>query len=585
MASRQTTHKSPIPALILAFAGLLVVAFVVYGPSIKGPFIWDDGVMVYDNASVRASNGLISIWAGHDVDYVPLTSTVFWIEWRMFGDNPAGYRVINILLHVCSSFLIWRILRRLKVPGAGIAAAVFCVHPVCVGTVAWIAELKNTLSVFFALLSVFLCLRARPETTAKQPKWNSQLYILSIVAFALALLSKISVVMLPFVFLALVGWRKRSSIVRVTPFFILSLACGLLGVWFQQHRAMVTVQSNEVAPILSRILGGGYALWFYCAKVLLPINLMPIYPHWNIDPKNLLDWLPSILWVVLLLLVWKWARKSFAGRVVLASLLFFTVMAVPVLGVVPISYLLQTQVADHLQYFPMIGLVALIGFVLSEAVRRIESAKGKNRSQGKGTDALNAQLVAGCVILMFAVTSFARARHFQNPESLWRDNVQKNPHASMAWANLADAVSQRQNLEEAIRDYQQSIKLDPGNNNVRESLAQVLNQTGRSAEAEAELRTVLAAQPNSAHLHNNMGALLLARGDFVEAVTHFQLAVKLAPGNEQAHYNLGSAYARLGQYDQAIAQFEDVLRIDPQNVRIRDDLAEVQRLKAAHLSR
>lgn len=574
MASRQTTRKSDIPKLLLMFVGLLALAFAIYAPAIHAPFIWDDSTMVYDNQYVRASNGLISIWSGKDVDYFPMTSTLFWFEWRIFGDNPAGYRTVNILLHASSAFLVWRILKRLSVPCAGIAATVFCVHPVCVGTVAWVAELKNTLSVFLALLSALLFLRARPGG-GKNQNWSIGFYALSVVAFALALLSKVSVVMLPFVFLAIVGWRNLTSVIRVAPYFLLSFGVGLVNIWFQNHRAMATIGAADISPLLSRVQGGGYALWFYLGKDLLPLNLMPIYPRWVIDSKSMLAWMPLLMWIVLLVVLWLLRRKPVVGIIPFFSIAAFTVLAIPVLGVVPISYLLQTQVADHLQYFPMIGVIALIGFVVHQAATRFGvSAKG----QGDAT--FNARVAAVCIILALAVPSFARARLFANPEALWRDNVQKNPAAPMAWANLADAAVHQQQFDDAINDFRQSIRLDSDNINVREDFAQLLNALGRTDEAEAELRAVLARQPNSAHVHNNIGALLLAKGQVNDAAAEFAAAVKSAPGNVQAHINLANACTRLGRYDDAMNALEEAMRVDPKNLTVQANLERLKEMKS-----
>ncbi len=582
VASRQTTAKSEFPGMMFALAALAALAFIIYAPAIKGPFIWDDAIMVSNNSLVRAPDGLLGIWSGKDVDYLPLTSTVFWFEWRFFGDNPGGYRVLNLLLHAGSSFLIWRILRRLKLPGAGIAAAIFCVHPVCVGTVAWVAELKNTLSTFLALASVLLFLRARPVLNGpKAVGWDNAIYTCALLAFAGALLSKISVVMLPFGLLAMVGWRKRADLARMAPFFLLSLAAGLAGIWFQHHRAMVSVEAGEIAPFMTRVLGGGYALWFYTGKILLPINLMPIYPHWEIDLKNFLTWLPLLLWLVWLAVLWGLRRNTVVGKIPFYGFLFFTVMAIPVLGVIPISYLLQTQVADHLQYFPMIGLVAVIGLVVHQLVRACSSARS---AKGQG-DAFNLGVVTVCLTCALAAGSFARARLFANPEMLWRDNARKNPAAPMAWANLADAVMRRGDYDEAIRLYRESIKLDPGNSNVHEDFAQLLNAVGRPDDAEAELRAVLQRQPNSAHVHNNIGTLLFATGRLPEAVAEYQAALKIAPDNSQTHINLGNAYGRVGRHDESIAQFKEALRLDPQNAQAQASLEQAQQSKNAGIKR
>ena len=139
---------------------IVVLGFVVYIPAISNGFIWDDDVMLTDNVVMKASDGLSRIWFTTELsDYFPLTSTSFWIEWRLWGMNPMGYNITNILLHTFSGVLLWRVLVRLGVPAAYVAALLFTVHPVCVESVDWIAERKNTLSLVFYFASCLLYLR------------------------------------------------------------------------------------------------------------------------------------------------------------------------------------------------------------------------------------------------------------------------------------------------------------------------------------------------------------------------------------------------------------------------------------------
>src|ERR1019366_9406782 len=149
---------------------------------------------------VKASDGLFRIWfTTAPPDYYPLTWTMWWLEWRLWGDNPTGYHVVNVLLHAANAILVWMILQRLKIPGAWLAALVFAIHPVNVATVAWISEQKNTLSMFF---------------------------------YALALLGKTAVAMLPVILLGCVWWKRGKvqwkDVVRSLPFFVLSLFLGLV---------------------------------------------------------------------------------------------------------------------------------------------------------------------------------------------------------------------------------------------------------------------------------------------------------------------------------------------------------------------
>ena len=140
---------------------LVIAACLVYWPALTGGFLFDDEPLLTGSALVKAGDGLYRMWfTSQPIDYWPLTNSSFWLEWRLWGLQPAGYHVTNLLLHICSALLLWAILRRLAIPGALLAALLFVVHPVNVESVAWIAQRKNTLSMVFFLSSIFCYLRS-----------------------------------------------------------------------------------------------------------------------------------------------------------------------------------------------------------------------------------------------------------------------------------------------------------------------------------------------------------------------------------------------------------------------------------------
>ncbi|MES0350549.1 MAG: glycosyltransferase family 39 protein, partial [Desulfobacteria bacterium] len=202
--------------LILSACIILVITSVAYIPAMRGGFVWDDDSFVL-NPIIKAGDGLYRFWFSTEPpDYFPLTSTTLWLEWRLWGENALGYHVVNVLLHVISSILIWLVLKRLKVPGAWLAGLIFAVHPVNVEAVAWITQRKSTLPLLFYFLSILLYLKF--ENTERY--W---MFALSLGSFLLALLSKTSVIMQPFVLLGCALWQRgriaRKDLIRSIPFF------------------------------------------------------------------------------------------------------------------------------------------------------------------------------------------------------------------------------------------------------------------------------------------------------------------------------------------------------------------------------
>ena len=274
---------------ILLAAVIVCAALVVYIPTMQGGFFWDDHSYLVRSQLIHAPDGLRRFWLTREAqDYFPLTSTLLWVEWRLWGMTAAGYHVVNVLLHAAAAVLVWRVLQRLHIAGAWLAGLLFAVHPVAASSAAWITEGKNTLSLTLGLLSItaYLTYEDRAERPPGPAGRAAGWYALAVLLFLFALLAKTSVAMLPAVLLLCAWWRRgrscRKDLLRSLPFFALSLALGLVTVWFQKHNV---IGAMVVRPegIGSRVAAAGWMVWFYLFKLLLPAGLCVIYPRWDVD--------------------------------------------------------------------------------------------------------------------------------------------------------------------------------------------------------------------------------------------------------------------------------------------------------------
>ncbi len=531
----------------------------------RGGFVWDD-VNYIDKIPqtptceiVQADDGLYRIWTTTETfDYWPLTHTMFWLEWRLWGMNPAGYHVVNILLHALAAVLVWQVLKRLKVPGAWLAGLIFAVHPICAESAAWISERKNTLSIVFYLLAILAYLN---HERLRSWRW----YAASLVAFALALLSKTSVVMLPVVLLGCAWWQRRritaGDFLRSIPFFALAGVMALVTVLFQKYRAIVGWDIAPPESFLARLAGAAWAVWFYLYKALLPLKLSAIYPKWRVDAGAIASWLPMIALTGSLAVTWRYRRTW--GRPVLFAMGYFVVTLFPVMGFFDMAFMEHSMVADHFQYVPIVGIIALAAGLLGwlwnskrRAVRKVVCP------------------AAGALVVVLAVLTWQRAGAYKSQEMLWRDTLAKNPNSPTAHNNLGVVYKRKGQLDKAEEYYRKALEIEP-NPKRHYNLANMYAESDRLDEAEEQYRKALKIRPNYGRAHYNLGALLFNRGDLDRAVEHFRRVLEIQPDFAPTHYNLGEIYQQRGQLDKAVESYSTAVRIDPDYLDPRRKLAQL----------
>jgi protein O-mannosyl-transferase len=574
--TRQGKFFSSSPPLrLLAGVTLIAVAvFSAYMPCINGRFIMDDDLLLTENPLIKATDGLQQFWCCADSpEFYPVTYNTFWIEWRLWEMNPAGYHVTNLILHIVESLLIWIILRKLHIPGAFLAAMLFAVHPVNVESVAWIAQRRNMMAMLFFLLAILWYMKAEMSTMSagmaparscgepgeRDKTFSSFIlhtssfhfwYCLSLAAFVLAMLSKGSVAVLPILLLGIVWWMrplKMRDLTQTAPFFLMAALLTAVNMWFQTHASEAVIRA---AGFTDRILGAGTVIWFYLYKAILPINLAFVYPQWDIHAANPLWWLPLAAALTVTAALWLYVKKW--SRPVLFCWGFFCVALVPVMGFTDVGFMRFSLVADHYQHIAIIGLIALAAACWSLWHRQARKAAR-----------WPATAVAITAAGSLAFLTWRQNELYIDSIDLYRTTLQINPQCWLAENNMGTILFQKGKSQEAIDCYRQAIRLNPDYADAHKNLGSTLVRTGHYQESIESFEQALRLEPNDPNAHNNFGNALLHLGRLQEAVDHYQLAIKLKPDYAEAYFNIGDALKEAGQYQQAIELYKNAIQIKP----------------------
>jgi tetratricopeptide (TPR) repeat protein len=531
---------------------LVAVVALVYQPVWRGGLLWDDEHHV-TRAELQPVDGLRRIWTeiGATQQYYPLAHSAFWFEHRFFGDDTAGYHFVNIGLHTFAAFLLALVLRRAGVAGGTVAAVVFAVHPVNVESVAWISELKNTLSTVLYLASALTYLRF-DETRRRG------VYAASLALFLLALASKTVTATLPASLLIVLWWRRGRiewrDVVPLVPFVAAGLAAGLLTAWVE--RTFIGAQGAEFHLTLpERFIVAGRAVWFYAETLVWPSSLTFVYPRWILDSR--LQYLYPAAFAALVAAGWAVRGRT---RAPFAVALLFAAALLPALGIVDVFPFRYSFVADHFQYLATIPYAAAVGAAAAELP--VPSA-----------------VVAVVLCAPLAIVAHLHAREFGSAEALYRATLVRNPDAWMAHANLATLLMARGDTREARRHFLEALRINPDVPETQMNAGRLLVGEGALDEGIEHLRAALRLNPDIPDAHSNLGVALLRESKPLEAITEFEAAVRIDPGHREALANLAAVHQRLGvenaqagSMSDAIAHFEAAVRCEPNDAGYRYNL-------------
>ncbi len=503
---------------------LIAVTLLAYKPAWNGKPIMDDAAHFTNTLELRSLSGLTRLWIQPQTtrQYHPLLDTVFWIEDKLWGESMLGYHIVNILLHGISALLLLKILQQLAVPGAWLAAAIFALHPIQVESVAWMAELKNTLSgvLFFGSVLAYL-----QFDRTRSGRW----YALVLLLFLLGLTAKAIVAMLPAAILITLWWKRgklewKRDVQPLLPFFVLGIVAGIFTAWMEREFAGAQGEAFEFSAS-ERVLIAGRAFWFYLSKLFWPSDLVLIYPRWEVNAAAWWQYLFPIAALCLLGVSWRLRHQL---RWLLAGMLFFTVMLLPMLGFFNVNFFHFSFVADHFQYLATIGIFVPLAAGAALLLRRL---RGREQIVSYGC----------CLALLGALTvlTWKQSHMYRDTETCCRAIIEKNPTSAEAYMNVGHALFDKGLLDEAGAHFQKALELDSNNPSTAKraymNLGNVLLKEGRVDAAIIDFEKALKIDPNYGAAHSSLGRALSRKGQWKEAIFHIQKSLETLPRSAMIH--------------------------------------------------
>jgi tetratricopeptide (TPR) repeat protein len=590
-----------------------LLTFLAFLPSLRGQFLgWDDDVNFVGNPHYRGLGWSELRWmftTGHMGHYIPVTWVTLGLDYLVWGMDPTGYHLTNLLLHAANAVLAYAIalyLLRHAMPapagerpwrqraGAAAAALSFAVHPLRVESVAWITERRDVLSAFFYLLALLAYLRACAARAEEDAPRVFRWYWTSVGSFALALLSKSMAVTLPAVLLIIDAYplgrlrlgdglgAARRVLIEKLPFVALALIASAVALGVLIGSGLQTPVTRLDWP--GRIMISLYNPAFYLWKTLVPTGLLPFYelpePFKAFAPPLLAGGLATVAISGLAFAL----RRRWPGF--LATWAAFIVMLLPVIGIVHNGYQI---VADRYTYLPCLGWALLGGWALVRA-----GELSGDRLGGR----LRAAVAAAAVVLLviLGALTWRQTRIWHDTESLWRPVLAVRPspiallslgvseyhqgrytegidHLQRALAlrpaypeanfNLGRIFQAQGRVAEAVESYRRALELRPDMNVVAATLGDLFLSQHRWIEAEEQFRDLLRRDPEFSEAHNSLGVVLYRQDRAEESLRHYRKAIDLRPGYAEARYNLGNALMRLGRWREAAEQLQQAVSLNP----------------------
>lgn len=522
------------------------ITFLIYLPALQYEFVnWDDPTYVSENLGIRTLDMEFLRRAFTEIyfsNWHPLTMISYAVDYSIWGLNPPGYHFVNIILHTANTALVALLsvkiiggIRQMGAPAlfaAGfVPALIFGIHPIHVESVAWISERKDVLSgLFFILSALFYLSYARERKVVP--------YAASILACALALMSKPMAVTIPAVLLLLDFYplkrlSGRKGIIACSaekvPFAVLSLFTVLMTISAQK-----SIASVEALPLDIRFFSAFKAYVFYLEKLFIPMGLAPFYPYpLEINPLSA-PYLAS--YITFGAITATCIALAFRYRAFIAAWLYYTVTLLPVIGIVQVGV---QAAADRYMYLPSLAILILLGAGVAYAIER------------KARIAMVVGLVAVCTAILSWVT-IQQTSIWKDSLSLWNREITLFPDTALVgYTNRGVVLSKKGEFGTALDDFNKALAINTNYREARYNRALLYKSMGKFENALSDLDVAIMIRPG-AEAYNNRGVVKKKIGDTAGAEEDYRKALELSPGSAATYFNLALTLEEKGDFDGAM---------------------------------
>jgi tetratricopeptide (TPR) repeat protein len=584
----------------LVLAGLLIAAVLLVYWQVGGfEFILlDDPVYVSDNAHVQRGITLQNVvWSFsefHDSNWIPLSWLSLMLDAQILGPGPRGFHLTNLLLHAANTCVLFAVLAKAthQPSHSALVAGLFALHPLHVESVAWVAERKDVLSTLFGLLSLLAYVNYAAAGRARS-------LVASFLWFVCSLLSKPTLVTLPFVFFLLDFWPlgrlsgkgsvlsptetpalndgeikpeprdsadptspdRKSYAIRLVaekvPFLVATVAISVVALVAQTRGHSVAPLGN--LSLSARCMNALTAYVTYLWQAIFPLHLAIFYPH----PGDNIAWgtvaaSAALLLAISLIVVARVRRYPF----LFVGWSWYLGTMIPMIGIVQVG---RQQMADRYTYFPLIGPFIAVVWLIAELVP---------------ARAIRARILPAAAIASLAAlgaTAFVQVGYWRDSVTLFRHAVEcagNNPLASSA---LGYALMSRGQSGEGLALLETAVRMAPADAQAQYNVAVGLQSVGRLDEAAEHYRAALALDERDADAHTNLGVLMCERHQYREAKKQFCRAIEINPEHVKAYVNLGTLCLETGEYADAIKYSQRALDLDPHLLNCQQNIEVARR--------